>query len=257
MRPVFIVIFLALLFSSGGCDHQERAGTTGKTTMNTLYSKGKEDGWHALFDGRTLSGWRGLGLDSIPHAYWRTENGTIHKVARNKVSPGPDGSLPPACDLMTVDTFLNFEFFFEWKIAPKGNSGIKYNVSEAMSTAGGSTHALGFEYQIIDDENYPAILSPLQHTAALYALVPPQGAQPRPAGQWNRGRIILNGHHGEHWLNGKKVVEFELGTPAFDSLFRKSKYHKYPAFPEKRYGHIVLQDHADDVWFRNLKIRKL
>jgi hypothetical protein len=87
--------------------------------------------------------------------------------------------------------------------------------------------------------------------------VPPRDAVPRPAGTWNQGRIILNGNHGEHWLNGKKVVEYELGTPHFDSLFQKSKYHKYPHFPEKRYGHIVLQDHADDVWFRNLKIKKL
>ncbi len=254
-RPLHI-LFLALLLVPAGCSNRNKVPGE-EAALNILTPQEKAAGWQLLFDGRTLTSWTGLGLDSIPSAWWRVEKGTIHKVARDNVSPGPDGNLPPTCDLMTVDTFLNFEFSFEWKISPKGNSGIKYNVSEEMSTAGGSTHALGFEYQIIDDVHYPEKLSPLQHTSALYALVPPRDAVPRPAGTWNQGRIILNGNHGEHWLNGKKVVEYELGTPHFDSLFQKSKYHKYPHFSEKRYGHIVLQDHADDVWFRNLKIKKL
>ncbi len=214
-------------------------------------------GWEILFNGKDLSHWQALGLDSIPSVWWRVEEGTIHKVARNKVQPYPGGSLPPTCDLMTNDTYYDFELEFEWKIAPGSNSGIKYNVSEKMSKQYSGTHALGFEYQIIDDTGYPGPLSPLQHTAALYALVPPQEAEPQPAGEWNYGRILLRGNHGEHWLNGKKVLEYEMGTPRFDSLVAVSKYHKYPGFARHRSGHIVLQDHADDVWFRNLKIRRL
>jgi len=244
-------ILLLLAFSLAGCrsgPHREEGEVS--------FPPGTEDrGWQQLFDGRTLNGWQALGLDSIPTVYWRVEDGTIHKRARDRVAPLPDGSPPPSCDLMSRDTFLNFELAFEWKIAPLGNSGIKYNVSEKMSLRYGTTHALGFEYQIIDDAHYSEPLSPMQHTAALYALVAPENAEPRPAGRWNTGRIILRGHHGEHWLNGKKVLEYETGTPRFDSLVRHSKYHKYPGFARRRYGHIVLQDHADDVWFRNIRIR--
>ncbi len=257
MKLILHLFLAGTLTLSVACNRKASENSAGITCLNMLTPEEEAAGWQLLFDGSTLTGWRGMGLDSIPHAYWRTENGTIHKVARSQVSPLPDGTLPPTCDLMTIDTFLNFDLTFEWKISQAGNSGIKYNVSEEMSIAKGSTHALGFEYQIIDDVNYPGELSPDQHTGALYALFPPVNAHPRPAGEWNRGRILLRGNHGEHWINGTKVMEYELGTPLFDSLFRQSKYHKYPFFPEKRYGHIVLQDHADDVWFRHLKIRKL
>ncbi len=250
------IIFLVVWVLSPGCGTYHGDQDTG-VSPNTLTQAEKDAGWQLLFDGLTLKGWQALGLDSIPQAYWRVEEGTIHKVARKKVRPLPDGTMPPTCDLMTTDTFLNFELSFEWKISPAGNSGIKYNVSEKMSATGGSTHALGFEYQIIDDTGYPEKLEPWQKTAALYALVPPRGARPKAAGKWNSGRIILKGNHGEHWLNGKKVVDYELGTSRFDSLFQHSKYHIHPHFAEKRYGHIVLQDHSDDVWFRNLKIRKI
>ncbi len=250
---IILILALALLTGCGHAPDNRRSRTAGDTSMQ----KEQHAAWQSLFDGKTLRGWKALGLDSIPTAYWHVEDGVIHKVARKEVKPLPDGTMPPTCDLMTVDTFFNFELSFEWRISPAGNSGIKYNVSEKMSTQGGSTHALGFEYQIIDDTGYPEKLEPWQMTAALYALVPPENARPKPAGTWNSGRIVLQGNHGEHWLNGVKVVEYELGTPRFDSLVQHSKYHVHPHFADKRYGHIVLQDHSDDVWFRNLKIRKL
>ncbi|MCD6202577.1 MAG: DUF1080 domain-containing protein [Bacteroidales bacterium] len=255
-----VLIFSAIsFFLFYGCFNHTGKKKAGSRVASaySLTKQDKEDGWQLLFDGKSFKGWRSLGMDSIPSAYWNIENGVIHKIARKKVKPLPDGKLPPSCDLMTADTFMDFELVFDWKISPGGNSGVKYNVSEEMSVQHGSTHALGFEYQIIDDLNYPQKLEPLQHTACLYALVPARGALPKPAGAWNSGRIVFKGNHGEHWLNGQKVTEYELGTPHFDSLFHKSKYHIHPDFPVKRYGHIVLQDHADDVWFRNLKIRIL
>ena len=216
----------------------------------------KEQNWQSLFNGKTFRGWQGLGLDSIPHTQWVIENGTIRNIAKN--SDDTTREHPPVrCDLITVDTFLNFELRFEWKISPQGNSGIKYNVSEKMSTQNGSKHALSFEYQIIDDTGYPKKLEPWQQTAALYALVPARGALPKPTGEWNTGRIVLKGNHGEHWINGRKVVEYDLGTPHFNSLVQQSKYHVHPHFAEKRYGHIVLQDHGDNVWFRDLKILRI
>ena len=131
-------------------------------------------------------------------------------------------------------------------------------------TQGGPTHsALGFEYQILDDDRHEDGKLPTHRSAALYDLIAPDvGAQHpapllRPVGEWNRSRIVFRGNHGEHWLNGQKVVEFELGTARMDSLLAASKYKAIPGFGEKRRGHIVLQDHGDEVYFRGLKVRPL
>jgi hypothetical protein len=169
-------------------------------------------------------------------------------------------------DLMTVDSFADFELSFEWKVTAGANSGVKYNVSEEMSlaqggagTQGGPTHsALGFEYQILDDDRHEDGKLPNHRSGALYDLIAPNDKkQLRPVGEWNRSRIVVRGNHGEHWLNGQKVVEFELGTARMDSLLAASKYKTIPGFGQKRTGHIVLQDHGDEVYFRNLKVRGL
>ncbi len=216
--------------------------------------------WTVLFDGESFAGWTGLGQDPVPSGHWIVEDGTIRKVASGAVPTAPDGQPLVGGDLMTQKTYRNFELVFEWKVAPGANSGIKYNVSEAMSTASPPVNAaLGFEYQILDDDLHPDALNGPNRTAgALYDLVPPgPGKELRPVGSFNEGRIVFNGGHGEHWLNGVKVLEFDLGTPAFDSVFAQSKYLPIRGFGDKRAGHIVLQDHGDDVWFRNIKIREI
>ncbi|MGD2123598.1 MAG: DUF1080 domain-containing protein, partial [Gemmatimonadota bacterium] len=219
-----------------------------------------QEEWTVLFDGESFAGWTGLGRDSVPSGHWIVEDGTIRKVASGAVPTAPDGQPLVGGDLMTVRTFRNFELVFEWKVAPGANSGIKYNVSEAMSTASPPDNAaLGFEYQILDDDLHPdAQNGPNRTAGALYDLVPP-GPDKRlePVGSFNEGRILFNEGHGEHWLNGVKVLEFDLGTPAFDSVFAQSKYLPIEGFAEKRAGHIVLQDHGDDAWFRNIKIREI
>jgi len=172
-----------------------------------------------------------------------------------------------------VDSFADFELSFEWKVTPGANSGVKYNVSEEMSIAQNgqmtpaavargaiapSHSALGFEYQILDDDRHEDGKLPNHRSGALYDLIAPNATKHlRPVGEWNRSRIVFRGNHGEHWLNGAKVVEFELGTTRMDSLLAASKYKTIPGFGQKRTGHIVLQDHGDEVYYRNLKVREL
>jgi hypothetical protein len=226
---------------------------------NQLTATEKAAGWLLLFDGRTFAGWRGLGYDSVPTAHWQVQDGSIRKIPSGTVPLQPDGQPMHGGDLMTVDTFFNFELAFEWKVAPGANSGVKYNVSEEYSIQHQPGHAaLGFEYQIEDDSLGDDVKLGTHRAAALYALIAANDRKKlRPVGEWNTGRIILRSNHGEQWLNGEKVVDFELGTRLMDSLIAASKYHVYPGFADHRSGHIILQDHNDEAWYRNLKIRPL
>ena len=160
---------------------------------------------------------------------------------------------------MTVDTFRDFELSFDWKISRAGNSGVKYNVSEELSMAMAPNHAaLGFEYQVLDDDLHEDNKIPSHRAGALYDLIPPNpNKRLNPVGAWNTSRIVFRGDHGEHWLNGAKVVDYDLGTPRMDSLLAASKYRSIPNFALRRAGHIVLQDHVDEVYFRNIKIHVL
>jgi hypothetical protein len=254
MNTIFkICVVLTALIILAACDSTET------TQNNQLTKEEKEQGWELLFDGKSFAGWRGLGRDTVETNHWKVEDGNIHKVNSKLVPLLPNGEKIDGGDLMTIDTFDNFELTFEWKILPAGNSGIKYNVSEKISTTFGSGHgALGFEYQILDDghEMYKN-LKPTQYTGALYEMYAPGNVQLKPVGEFNQGRIILNGNHGEHWLNDIKVVEYEFATTEFDSLFQLSKYAKYADFEKKRSGHIVITNHTDESWYRNIKIRRI
>ena len=245
-----VLVLLALAFScKSGIQNQPEI----------LSKEEKEQGWELLFDGKTFAGWRGLGRDTVETSHWKVENGMIHKLKNDDVPLLPNGEKINGGDLITIDTFNNFELSFEWKILSGGNSGIKYNVSEKISkTYSSGFSALGFEYQILDDSaRIYKDLKPTQYTGALYEMYTPQNVQLKPAGEFNQGRILVNGNHGEHWVNGVKVVEFEFATAEFDSLFRLSKYAKYPDFEKKRSGHIVITNHSDESWYRNIKIRRI
>ena len=245
---------------------QTTAAHPSSSPPNQLTAAERGAGWRLLFDGQSLTGWRGIGYDSVPTAHWIVQNGTIKKIASGDVPRVADGRPLVGGDLMTVDSFANFELSFEWKVTPGANSGVKYNVSEAMSMAqggagtnGGPTHsALGFEYQILDDDRHEDGKLPSHRAGALYDLIAPNAAKRlHPVGEWNESRVVFRGKHGEHWLNGLKVVDFELGTAHMDSLLAKSKYHSIAGFGDRRNGHIVLQDHGDEVYFRSIKVREL
>lgn len=227
--------------------------------LNALSEAEKSEGWTLLWNGVDFSGWRGVGLEAVPAGHWVVEEGAIRKLAGGDVPRQADGQPVKGGDLMTAATFENFDLRFEWKISPAGNSGLKYNVSEEISKAYAPQYAaIGFEYQCLDDTaDYQPPILPSQTTASLYDLIPAGAKTLKPVGEWNESRVLFRGNHGEHWLNGAKVLEYELDSSEMASRVAASKFKNIPDFATKRPGHIVLQDHGSAVWFRNIKIRRL
>jgi hypothetical protein len=252
---LFLTVLIFLSFILIGCNSQKK---TEEIKINSLSDQENKEGWKLIFDGNTFSGWRGLGRETVPEGHWIIEDNCIRKVKSGEVPLQSDGQPLQGGDLITTETYENFEFTFEWKISEGGNSGIKYNVSEDMSTSNPpQSAALGFEYQVLDDENHADGVDPTHRSASLYDMIPPENKALKPVGEFNQSRIVFNKNLGEHWLNGTKVLEYNLSTTQFDSLLAASKYKIYPGFGDKRKGHLVLQDHTDDVWYRNLKIKVL
>ena len=231
-----------------------------QTPPNTLSAAESAAGWKLLFDGKTLNGWHGLGYKETPAGLWSVVDGAIQHAAKDKSPVQADGQPMEGFDLISDRTYRDFELVWEWKISVAGNSGLKYNVDEQLSTQMAPPHAAkGWEYQINDDSLNEDNKIATHRSGALYDMITPNDRKRvNPAGQWNQSRIVFRGTHGEHWLNGQKIVEFDYGTAPFDSTFAKSKYAKYPTwFPTRRAGGIVLQDHNDVVSFRSIKIREL
>ncbi|HKJ67445.1 MAG TPA: DUF1080 domain-containing protein [bacterium] len=253
----FVLIGLFLLLSGLlvlplGISTHQAAGSGPE--MNALTAREASQGWRLLFDGETFNGWIGVGRTTVPAGIWVIEDGAIKKVARENYPRGSDGESVDGGNLRTSEVFQNFEFSLEWKVAPGTNSGIKYNVFPGDP---GRHNSLGFEYQILDDASY-ADLGILHKTGALYELYPPSDKkQLRPAGEYNQTRILLNGTHGEHWLNGEKIVEYEIDSQTMRDAFAESKWSGNQEFLNRRVAPLVFQDHGGAVWYRNIKIRPL
>jgi len=209
----------------------------------TVLAQTAAPGWQVLFDGKDVSAWRSYKGTGFPSKGWKVEDGTLHVVAK-----GGGG------DLVTREQFKDFELSFEWKVSAGANSGVMYRVSEKP----GAPYETGPEYQVLDDARHGDGKNPKTSASALYALVAANASkQTKPVGDWNEGRIILRGSQVEHWLNGSKVVAVDLQSPGTRALIAGSKFHSWPGFAQQPSGHICLQDHGDDVWFRNIKIRRL
>ena len=217
-----------------------------KTKMdNTLTKAEKNAGFTLLFDGKTIDQWRGFRKENVPAA-WQIEDGAITLV-------GKSGG-----DLITKNQYENYELVLDWKIAEGGNSGIIYNVSE--DTKYGATYHTGPEMQVLDDQRHPDAKQGKngnRQAGANYDMIPLSTPAVKPAGQWNTARLIVNKGHVEHWLNGKKVVEYQLASPEWEAMVKASKFASMPGYGRIKKGHIALQDHGDKVWYKNIKIRPL
>ncbi|MEK0444845.1 MAG: hypothetical protein RLZZ399_166 [Verrucomicrobiota bacterium] len=209
---------------------------------NTLSEQEKSQGWKLLFDGKSTQGWIALGKTVFPEKGWKLEDGELRH------EKGGGGG-----DIVTKDAYTNFEFTFEWQIGEAGNSGVKYNLPDPAKN-------LGFEYQLLDDAKHPdGVKNGTSHqTAALYDLIEPSpNRKVRPVGEWNHSRLLVDGNHVEHWINGVQSLSFEMGSPDMQARISKSKYKKVANFGVKTASPLLLQDHGDQVKFRNLKLREI
>jgi hypothetical protein len=224
----FVILLLAL--------------TAHASEPNQLTDEEKQAGWKLLFDGQSTKGWRGYKQTAMPAKGWRVEAGLLKKIG------GERGG-----DIITVEKFNDFDLTWEWRISPGGNNGIKYLVTEDRPSAPGQ------EYQMIDDsKNSDAKVGARHATGSFYDVLPPSDDKPlKSAGEWNQSRVLIQGNHVEHWLNGNKILEYELGSDAVKAAVAESKFKNAPGFGEKIKGHIMLTDHGDECSFRNIKIREL
>lgn len=205
--------------------------------------------WEILFNGKDLSQWRQAYKDSLPGNGWIIENNilSVQKARRGG-------------DIITREIYQNFELVFDFKLTEAANSGIKYHVNAIENAKTKKTAMMGIEYQIIDDYNHKEIKdSPnsAMSTGAAYLLYKPVGKKLKPAGEWNTGKIIVKGNYAEHWLNGIKITSYFKGTEDFDTRVSQTKFKDHPEYAKPNTGYIMLTDHGDQVYFRNIKVKRL
>lgn len=225
-----------------GTEWAARGDCSGRMSTANLITKEEHDqGWRLLFDGHSTYGWRGFRKEGFPETGWKVAEGALLLAA------GGGGG-----DLVTTETFGDFELEFDWKVGPKSNSGVIYRVSEE----GGATYESGPEYQVIDDA-YFAEPAPLHEAGSLYALAAAPSKRLLPVGQFNRGRLVVRGWRIEHWLNGERLLACDLASEQGRALVAASKFAQMPLFASQSIGHLALQDHGDAVAYRSLKVREL
>jgi Domain of Unknown Function (DUF1080) len=233
-KLAFVTALLMSITATSLCQAQEKD--------NILTDAEKKSGWQLLFDGKTTKGWRMY--QNVTADGWQVVNGEL--ISKK------DGVTKRA-DLITAEQYDNFELVFDWKVEKGANSGVIYRALENDRPSFES----GPEYQIIDDNGYADKLEDWQKSGADYAMHPPSTLAAKPVGQYNRTKIVANGSHVEHWLNGVKVVDFELWTPEWQQLKENGKWKDAKNYAMAKKGHIALQDHGGGVRFKNIKLRRL
>ncbi len=220
---------------------------------NVLTKKEKDEGWQLLFDGKTTTGWKGAFIEGFPEKGWKIEKGIL------MVEPSGGHESTNGGDIVTLKEYADFELIVDFKLTEGANSGIKYFVDAKQATPASPRSAYGLEFQLLDDARHPDAKlgrDGNRTIGSLYDLIPASSTKPAtPIGKWNKACIVTNGKHVEHWLNGLKVLEYERGSEAFNKLVAQSKYKYIPGFGLIEKGRILLQDHGDRVYFKNVKIR--
>jgi hypothetical protein len=227
--------------------------STSYSQDNILTKKEKKDGWQLLFDGASMSKWKGASSDSFPSKGWTIENGAL--------SMDNNGGRQSGGDIITKEQFDDFEFSVDFKLTEGANSGVKYSVQIFNPPVRGLGAVLGPEYQILDDEKHPdakAGRNGNRKLGSLYDILPSSTTVTiRPIGEWNTARIVSKGNQVEHWLNGKKVLEYDKSSDAYKEAFALSKFKDVSGYGKREKGYMLLQDHGNKVFFKNIKIRKL
>jgi len=216
---------------------------TSSDSDNRLSETQKTEGWKLLFDGQSMSGWRTF--KGAENNSWEVIDGALHCK--------PFDLADKRADLMTEAQYENFELVFEWKISAQGNSGVLFRVTEEYE----KPYFTGPEYQVLDDGGYPGEVKEENFSAANYDMQAPVNKTLKPVGEWNTAMIVVNGNHVEHWLNDAKVVEYEIGSDEWKKRRSDSKWKDVKGYAVPVKGHIDLQDHGNEAWFRNIMIREL
>lgn len=246
---------------SVGCDNKKSgeesqedttatADASAPEAINTLTEQEKAEGWQLLFDGTSTDNFRGYTLDSFPTKGWQVKDNVLMVDSSGAGEEGFGG------DIITKDQYENFEFKVDFKLSPGGNSGIIYLVKEVEGQP--SWHNAP-EYQLLDNEAYRGGEIPLEKhsTGDNYDLVGSSVNAMKPVGEWNTAMIRIKDHKVEHWLNGQKLLEYTIQSPEWKELVKKSKFAGYPDYGMADKGHIGIQDHGHQLWYRNIKVRPL
>jgi hypothetical protein len=207
---------------------------------NTLTDAERAQGWRLLFDGKTTQGWRGYGRPAMPDSGWSVVDGALTVTGRGG-------------DIVATESFRDFELALEWKVPPGGNSGVFYHALESADPIYFSAP----EMQVLDDAAHPDGRNPLTSAGSAFGLYPAPRGVVKPAGEWNAARLIVRGNAVEHWLNGRKVVSYEVWSDDWKAKVAASKFAAWKAYGTGKEGLIGLQDHGDRVQFRSIKVRVL
>ena len=240
MNKVIVLLIGISCFAS--CSSKKTITMT-SSSHNVLSSADHALGWQSLFNGSDMRMWRQYKKEGVEG--WKVENGEM-------IALGLEGL---SADIITKETFENFELSLEWKISERGNSGIFFNVREEEHL--NHVYESGPEYQLLDDESFRDQLKDWQETGANYAMHPPKVTAQNPRGTYNHTRIIVDEGKVQHWLNDILIVQYQLWTPEWEALKASGKWKDFPDYGKFRSGHIALQDHGNQTSFRNIKIRRL
>ena len=249
----WLLVFTLLIFVIAGfaCESSRQESKANIKKPNQLTEAEIADGWTLLWDGSTFQGWRAIYKQEFPETGWIIENDALVCLGTALLDSMRGGAI------ITINQYTSFELKLEFKIQLGGNSGIKYFIDEELKASPG--HGLGLEYAILDDENWPYDKPNYNRTCgSLYELVKADADKPsHPVGEWNVAKVIVDGNHIEHWLNGQKVAEIVKGSDEYRTLVAQSKYHKIEGWGEFPKGHILLQDEGPRAEFRNIKLREI